>query len=145
MSRFRACLTDNPSPALRGHLESHVPLIVECLIRILLNTSTPKSLLENAAVTIGRLGLIFPDLVAVHLAQFGKTWCSVLWDIKDNDEKASAFMGFCQLVMVNPNAILPDLIYLCNAICKWTTPSPELNATFAKVRLFVSLALLSAR
>ena len=111
-----------------------MPLIVECLIRILLNTSTPKSLLENAAVTIGRLGLIFPELVAVHLGQFGKTWCSVLWDIKDNDEKASAFMGFCQLVMVNPNAILGDLIYLCNAICKWTTPSQELNATFAKVR-----------
>jgi transportin-1 len=124
---------DNPTPALRGQLEPHVPLIVECLIRILLNTSTPKSLLENAAVTIGRLGLIFPELVAVHLGQFGKTWCSVLWDIKDNEEKASAFMGFCQLVMVNPNAILGDLIYLCNAICKWTTPSPELNATFAKV------------
>jgi hypothetical protein len=72
----------------------------------LLNSSTPKSLLENSAVTIGRLGLIYPEVVASHLDKFGKTWCTVLWDIKDNDEKGSAFLGFCQLVMLNPNGMI---------------------------------------
>ena len=103
------CQSNSPesAPSLKEHLKSHVPVLVESLIQILMSQSTPKSLLENAAVTIGRLGLVYPDLVAVHLSTFGKTWCTVLWDIKDNDEKASAFMGFCQLVMVNPHGMLP--------------------------------------
>lgn len=62
------------SPPLKAHMEPHAPDLVECLIRILLTPTTPKSLLENAAVTIGRLGLIYPEIVAVHLAAFGKTW-----------------------------------------------------------------------
>lgn len=97
----------NPNPALKVPLGQHVAQLVEALIRILINTTTPKSLLENAAVTIGRLGLVYPDVVAVHLETFGKTWCTVLWDIKDNEEKGSAFQGFCQLVMLNPQGMLP--------------------------------------
>lgn len=62
------------APALKENLKSHVPMLVEALIQILLSPTTPKSLLENAAVTIGRLGLVFPELVSIHLGSFGKTW-----------------------------------------------------------------------
>lgn len=74
LTRFLLDDVAEPAPPLRAHLAPHVQGLAECLVGILLNTTTPKSLLENAAVTIGRLGLIYPEIVAVHLASFGKQW-----------------------------------------------------------------------
>jgi transportin-1 len=75
------------------------------LVPILLNQSSPKSLTENAAVTIGRIGLVQPEAVAPHLESFAQAWCAALIDIKDNEEKDSAFRGFCTLIQTNPNGI----------------------------------------
>ena len=86
-------------------LEPFVSTITARLIPILLNSKSPKSLTENAAVTIGRLGLVAPNLIAPQLGDFATAWCSALWDIKDNDEKDSAFRGFCMLISVNPQGI----------------------------------------
>jgi hypothetical protein len=35
--------------------------------------------------------------------------------------------------LLPPLLRLQDLVYLCNAICKWTTPTAELNEVFRKV------------
>jgi transportin-1 len=56
-----------------------------------------------------------------------------LWEIKDNDEKDSAFRGFCMLIQANPAGIQKDYLWFCNAVCKWQRPSPELNDMFQKV------------
>jgi transportin-1 len=72
------------------------------LIPILLNPKSPKSLSENAAVTIGRLGLVCPSMIAPELGTFAQAWCSALWEIKDNEEKDSAFRGFCMMISENP-------------------------------------------
>jgi transportin-1 len=75
-----------------------------------------------------------------------------LWEIKDNDEKDSAFRGFCMLIQGNPGgvqdvsicscsgpntgdvdiAVQQDFFWFCNAIVKWQTPSPELEDMFRK-------------
>lgn len=44
------------------------------LIPILLNVRSPKSLTENAAVTIGRIALVAPQPVAPHLEAFAQQW-----------------------------------------------------------------------
>jgi hypothetical protein len=59
--------------------------------------------------------------------------CTALWEIKDNDEKDSAFRGFCMLIQANPAGIQKDYLWFCNAVCKWQRPSPELNDMFHKV------------
>lgn len=86
----------------------YIPALVERLIPILLNAGkarSPKSLIENAAVTIGRLALVQPQLVAPHLDMFATPWCQALWEIKDNSEKDSAFRGFCSMIEINPQGI----------------------------------------
>lgn len=86
-------------------LEPFITPLMERLVPILVNPKSPKSLSENAAVTIGRLGLVCPALVAPHLADFAQAWCIALWEIKDNDEKDSAFRGFCMMISANPAGI----------------------------------------
>ena len=78
-----------------------VPLISR-LIPILLHPKSPRSLHENAAVSIGRIGLMHPALVAPHLPEFAQSWCQALYEIRDNEEKDSAFRGLCTLVQANP-------------------------------------------
>jgi transportin-1 len=90
----------DPSP-----FEPFVQALIERLIPILLNTKSPKSLSENAAVTIGRIGLVCPGKVAPNLATFAQAWCTALWEIKDNEEKDSAFRGFCRMVHENPQGL----------------------------------------
>lgn len=46
-----------------------------------------------------------PTLVAPHLPEFAQAWCQALYEIRDNDEKDSAFRGLCTLVQVNPLGI----------------------------------------
>lgn len=46
-----------------------------------------------------------PQPVAGYLDTFAQQWCQALWEIKDNDEKDSAFKGFCMLIQANPSGI----------------------------------------
>jgi transportin-1 len=56
-------------------------------------------------VSIGRIGLMHPSVVAPHLAEFAQAWCQALYEIRDNEEKDSAFRGLCTLVQTNPSGI----------------------------------------
>lgn len=85
--------------------EPFVQPLMERLVPILLHPKAPKSLSENAAVTIGRMGLVCPAIIAPALDTFAQAWCIALWEIKDNAEKDSAFRGFCMLISNNPSGI----------------------------------------
>lgn len=75
------------------------------LVPILLHPKAPRSLHENAAVSIGRIGLVHPGMVAPLLPEFAQAWCQALYEIRDNEEKDSAFRGLCTLVQANPMGI----------------------------------------
>ncbi|KAH6910312.1 transportin-PC [Coprinopsis sp. MPI-PUGE-AT-0042] len=107
-----------------------VNALISRLIPILLHPKAPRSLHENAAVSIGRIGLMHPSLVAPHLGEFAQAWCQALYEIRDNEEKDSAFRGFCTLVQTNPAGIAKSLLWFCNSIVRWNHPSPELNNMF---------------
>lgn len=91
--------TDDPE------FQQWVNPLVSRLIPILLHPKAPRSLHENAAVSIGRIGLMHPSLVAPLLPEFALNWCQALYEIRDNEEKDSAFRGFCTLVQANPAGI----------------------------------------
>ncbi|KAG8903272.1 hypothetical protein FRB99_003539 [Tulasnella sp. 403] len=107
--------------------------LISRLIPILLNPRSPKSLMENAAVTIGRISLVCPQPVAPYLDNFAQQWCQALWEIKDNEEKDSAFRGFCMLIQANPSGISKHFIWFCNAVVKWKTPSDQLRDMFRQI------------
>jgi transportin-1 len=86
--------------------------LISRLIPILLHPKAPRSLHENAAVSIGRIGWMHPAIVAPHLGEFAQQWCQALHEIRDNEEKDSAFRGFCTMVQTNPAGIAKVRSYL---------------------------------
>ncbi|XP_053666277.1 transportin-1 isoform X2 [Anopheles marshallii] len=111
----------------------YIPMVLGPLIEIINNTNTPKTLLENTAITIGRLGLVCPVEVAPSLQQFVRQWCSSLRNIRDNEEKDSAFRGMCQMITVNPVGVVPDFIFFCDAAASWMTPQKDLHEMLQKI------------
>ncbi|XP_068661941.1 transportin-1-like isoform X2 [Aristolochia californica] len=94
--------------------------VISCLVPILQSAeSLHKSLIENSAITIGRLGWVCPELVSPHMDHFMQSWCSALCMIRDDIEKEDAFHGLCAMVRVNPQGALSSLVYMCRAIASW--------------------------
>ncbi|ELU39142.1 transportin-PC [Rhizoctonia solani AG-1 IA] len=142
---------DDRSAGTDPEFAQWVTPLIQRLIPILLSPKSPKSLTENAAVTIGRLALVQPDMVSPHLEVFAQPWWVALSEIKDNDEKDSAFRGFCGLIERNPSGIAKvccelrlvgvwilifcaqAFVFFCNAVVRWTAPSQELNDLFSKI------------
>ncbi|XP_026739177.1 transportin-1 isoform X1 [Trichoplusia ni] len=113
----------------------YIPLVLNNLVEIINRPNTPKTLLENTAITIGRLGYVCPHDVAPVLHQFVRQWCTSLRNIRDNDEKDSAFRGICQMIQVNPAGVVQDFMFFCDAVASWTHPKDDLKEMFTKILL----------
>jgi len=79
------------------------------------------------------MGLVCPGEVAPSLNQFVRPWCTSLRNIRDNDEKDSAFRGMCQMISVNPAGVVEHFIFFCDAIASWQNPHAELKDMFYKI------------
>uniref|UniRef100_A0A8C5JA41 TNPO2 protein n=1 Tax=Junco hyemalis TaxID=40217 RepID=A0A8C5JA41_JUNHY len=88
-----------------SEMQPYVPMVLQNLVEIINRPNTPKTLLENTAITIGRLGFVCPQEVAPMLQQFIRPWCTSLRNIRDNEEKDSAFRGICVMIGVNPGGV----------------------------------------
>lgn len=115
-----------------------VPRAVELLIKIMTKQNLNRNLLENTAITLGRLGLVAPELVAPHLEEFALPWCLSLRNIRDDIEKDSAFRGMCMMIKVNPNGVVKSLVYVCDAIASWYYPADDLKGTLSNDHTFLT-------
>lgn len=61
--------------------------------------------------------------------------CISLRNIRDNEEKDSAFRGMCQMITVNPVGVVPDFIFFCDAAASWMNPKPDLHEMLKKVSI----------
>ncbi|KAH8235179.1 hypothetical protein KR032_009840 [Drosophila birchii] len=113
--------------------KQYIHLVLADLFVIINKPNTPKTLLENTAITIGRLGYVCPVEVAPYLPEFVRQWCTSLRHIRDNDEKDSAFRGMCQMITVNPAGVVPDFIFFCDAIASWVNPPQDLHQMIQKI------------
>ena len=116
-------------------IRSFIPLFTSQLIDNINRSEpdTPKTLLENTAITIGRIGNACPDELSMHLPQFIRPWCISLRNIRDNEEKDSAFRGLCSMISCNPNGIIKEFIFFCDAIVSWNNPLPDLKEMFTNI------------
>lgn len=64
----------NPGPSI----EPFTRPIIQQLITIINRENTPKTLVENCAITIGRLGSVCPEVVAPHLELFIYPWYGLI-------------------------------------------------------------------
>jgi transportin-1 len=107
--------------------------LLERLIQVMNASSTPGPVAENSAIAAGRLGLVCPDEVAPQLSAFAAAFIRALKDVRDNDEKDSAFRGFCTLIGKNPSGLSGDLTNFVIAVAKYAEPSQELGEMFQTV------------
>ncbi|KAF9086646.1 hypothetical protein BGX29_011963 [Mortierella sp. GBA35] len=107
--------------------------LLERLIPLLTSDSTPRTLLDNSAITIGRLGLVCPQLVGPHLEVFAEAWCHTCRTIRDNEEKDTAFRGLCEMIQVNPQGLIKSLAPFCDAVAQWSEVPQELDQQFGKI------------
>lgn len=114
-------------------MQPYASMFVRPLIEIINRQNTPKTLHENTAITIGRLGYVCPNELAPHLATFIRHWCLFLRNIRDNEEKDSAFRGICNLITLNPTGVLNDFLFFCDAVASWNCPKEDLKERFYSI------------
>ena len=59
--------------------------------------------------------------------------CKSLRNIRDNEEKDSAFRGVCAMITINPAGVVQDFIFFCDAVASWVSPKQDLKEMFHKV------------
>ena len=77
------------------------------MLDILHSSSVKLYFNQNLTLTPGRLGLHCAREVAPELSSFIRSWCTALRNIRDNEEKDSAFRGMCFMIHANAPAIVP--------------------------------------
>ncbi|KAF4552057.1 HEAT-like repeat-containing protein 1 [Elsinoe fawcettii] len=82
-----------------------VTSLMEKLGQILFSTKVPRSLNENAATAIGRLGYNYAEQLAPHLATFAPKFLEFMHVVAWTDEKQHALQGFTNMVEINPQAL----------------------------------------
>eukprot|EP00245_Coleochaete_scutata_P005591 TRINITY_DN19250_c0_g1_i1.p1 TRINITY_DN19250_c0_g1~~TRINITY_DN19250_c0_g1_i1.p1 ORF type:complete len:894 (-),score=159.66 TRINITY_DN19250_c0_g1_i1:1054-3735(-) len=109
--------------------------VMQCLVPVLASTEViNKSLLENSAITLGRLAWVSPDIMAPYMEHFMVPWCRALRQIRDDIEKEDAFRGLCALVRANPSGGVASFIPMCQAIGSWhEIKSNDLKAEVASI------------
>ncbi|XP_044489331.1 transportin-1-like isoform X1 [Mangifera indica] len=109
--------------AIKVHQEVSpvVMAVISSLVLILQHSERElnKSLIENSAITLGRLAWVCPEIVAPHMEHFMQSWCMALSMIRDDIEKEDAFRGLCAMVKANPSGALSSLVFMCRAIASW--------------------------
>lgn len=106
---------------------------IDQLIQTVNASQLKRSLLENSALTLGRIGLILSEKLAPKLPSFAEAVFSALRNIRDDVEKEQAFHGMNAMIMRNPSAIFNCFAYYVDAVASWFHCKPELEMEFARI------------
>ncbi|GMR36566.1 hypothetical protein PMAYCL1PPCAC_06761 [Pristionchus mayeri] len=114
-------------------MKEYAKVITLKLTAVMARENVQKTLLENTAMTLGRLGIFCTEDVAPALQYFIRPACYALRNVRDNSDKESAFRGICLMVNLNPQGVLADFVFLCDAIASWTAPPEDLKNMFRQI------------
>lgn len=89
----------------KATLAPYVEKLYHGLYIIVNNEEIVDSVNENAAMALGRLGLCCSDQLAPHVGEYAESFLRSMSKIEFTREKASAFLGFNQVVVKNPQAM----------------------------------------
>lgn len=103
----------------KKEMEPYVPELLQRCVEIMSNPRVPKSVVENAAVALGRLGLDNAELIAPHLATFAEEFLDSMDDVDPTEEKATAFKGFGMVVGQNPEAMERVLLHFFTSVARY--------------------------
>lgn len=107
----------------KAALSPYVEKLYQGLLIIINNEEIIDSVNENAAMALGRLGLCCPDSMAPRLGEYAGPFLKSMSKIDFTREKASAFLGFNNVVMENPQAMESSLVDYFQAIASFPSKS----------------------
>lgn len=110
-----------------------VPEILTKMIPILNTPNTNASLVENLSVSIGRLGLVCPQLISPSLPIICKNLCLGLSKVTNKVEREHGYAGLCAIVRVNPTGAVQHFPFVLDAISNCPDPSQELKVEFLNI------------
>lgn len=85
-------------------LKPYLVNLVDLLIPVLNSMDTQQTVLENAAICLGRMGINGgSSVIAPRLPEFIHQWCSQMLYLIDNSEKETAFKGMLNIISANPD------------------------------------------
>ncbi|PYH45733.1 putative importin beta-2 subunit [Aspergillus saccharolyticus JOP 1030-1] len=107
----------------KAALSPYVEKLYQGLYIIINNEEIIDSVNENAAMALGRLGICCSDQLAPRLSEYAGVFLKSMNKIEFSREKASAFLGFNQVVMKHPEAMESFLGDYFQAIAAFPTKS----------------------
>ncbi|KAG9239211.1 putative importin subunit beta-2 [Amylocarpus encephaloides] len=100
-------------------MASYVEKLLQRYLEILGHPTVPKSVVENAAIALGRLGLENAAIMAPALAKLSEPFLKSINSVDYTLEKATAMKGFCLVILKNPQAMEKDLASLFTVIARY--------------------------
>ncbi|CRK27530.1 hypothetical protein BN1708_004420 [Verticillium longisporum] len=100
-------------------ISTYVPELLQRLVDIVSNPAVSHAVTENAAITIGRLGLHHNEQLASMLPNFAEDFLTSMETVETSEEKATAFKGFTLVVAQNPQAMEKALPQFFVAIARY--------------------------
>ncbi|KAK4226880.1 importin subunit beta-2 [Podospora fimiseda] len=97
-------------------METFIPELLQRLVEIMSNPQIPAGVTENAATALGRLGLYNAEMLAPHLEKFAKEFLEIMDEVDPSEEKATAFLGFSNVVILNPRCLEDVVMHLFSSI-----------------------------
>lgn len=126
-----------------ANMEPFVETLLQRLLPILSSVKASPNLLENTAVTMGRLALAAPRKVAPHLGEIIRIWSQTMAHVSSGPEQDAALRGMCEAAKYNPAAITEGGTFLLQALAKSENPSNELRTLSAPVSYMMGHFLVS--
>lgn len=107
----------------KASLSPYAEKLYQGLLLIISNEEIIDSVNENAAMALGRLGICCSDQLAPRLGDYAGPFLKSMNKIDFTREKASAFLGFNQVVMKNPQSMESCLGAYFQAIASFPSKS----------------------
>ncbi|EFC39731.1 transportin 1 isoform 2-like protein [Naegleria gruberi] len=114
-------------------IASYATEIFPKMIPILNSPSTNNSLVENLSVTIGRIALVCPQIVAPNLPVICKNLCLGLSKVTNKIEREHGYAGLCAAIKANPSGAVQHFSFVLDTISNCTDPSQELKNEFVQI------------
>jgi len=109
-------LKENSKPYIHEVVKS-----VACVLKTELGIYEQKRVKDNAAIIMSRVGMYFPDVVAVYVAEFKTAWIRTLTHYPEDEEKTKGFRGMLQVIGKNVKGFCSDVDDMASLIVACTT------------------------
>lgn len=113
--------------AMGNSIEPFARQIMVGLMGVLRHSDGSKSMHQTAAITLCSLGYICPNVISGELRNMMRPCCQAMRNVRDCVEKEMGFRGLCVLICHDPDVLLDNFGYFCDAVASWEEVRPDLK------------------